>query len=86
MENKKYLDKVIGSLLRSTKMDYDKEGIIWSFDDSIHPFFTLHHFLDWPPPLFTYYCKDQFGLTEEEMVYVWKEYVDIINGKIENEG
>ena len=82
MENKKYLDKVLDHLVRGTKMDYDKE--------EIHtPFLLL-------PPLlssllnlflpFSSYCKNTFGLTEEEMEYVWKEYVDIINDKIENEG
>ena len=32
---------------------------------------------------FVKYCNGQFGLTEEEIEYVWKEYVEIIEDKIE---
>ena len=30
MENNKYLDKVVGSLVRSTKLDYDREDDWWT--------------------------------------------------------
>ena len=85
MENKKYLDKVVGSLVRSTKMDYVNKEVKTPFN--LRP---LHLLRLLPTPLiplslsFSSYCKNTFGLTEEEMEYVWKEYVDIINGKIEN--
>lgn len=86
MENKKYLDKVIGSLVRGTKIDYDREEIYFpSF-----PYISPHHFL---PSSFSYsyfdssfskYCKNMFGLTEEEIEYVWEEYITIIKDKISN--
>jgi len=85
MENKKYLDKVIGSLVRGTRIDYD-EGRIYA------PFLPPTYFL--PPfhfpllsPLassFSKYCKNTFGLTEEEVDYVWEQYRSIIKDKIEN--
>ena len=88
MVNKKYLDKVIGSLVRSTKIDYKK--------DEIHTPFLLSPFSQHSPLLSTFlipplsfssitkYCKDIYGLTVDEVEYVWKEYRNIINDKIEN--
>ena len=90
MNDKKYLDKVIGSLVRSTKINYDEE--------EIHTPFLLSPFSQHSPLLSTFlipplsfssitkYCKNIYGLTKDEMEYVWKEYKNIINGKIENEG
>ena len=80
MENNKYLDKVVGSLVRGTKMDYDKGRVRLSFFP--YPFFP-HHFT----PVFgsfSRYCKNVYGLTEDEIKYVWKEFLTIINEKVEN--
>ena len=82
MENKKYLDKVLDHLVRSTKINYENNEVNTPIP---HLFPSYFHFPFTPPSTFTKYCKDQFGLTEEEMEYVWKEYVDIINDKIEDE-
>jgi len=92
MENKKYLDKVIGYLVRGTKIDYEKK--IVSTPSLSFPFSLLFSLL---PPLFlrqifyrfffsfSSYCKNTFGLTEEEIDYVWNEYREIIKNKIEND-
>jgi len=90
MENKRYLDKVIGSLVRSTKINYDEEEIHTPFLSlSFLPSFLLLS-SNLPPPFpissFTKYCKDIYGLTVDEVEYVWKEYRNIINDKISNEG
>ena len=80
MNNKKYLDKVLDHLVRSTKIDYEKERIYY-------PFSPLHsyHLLFLPPsPFITNYCKNHFGLTKEEIDYVWNEYRSIILDKIKN--
>jgi len=75
MDNNKYLNKVIGSLVRGTKIDYDREEI---------------HFPSSPPSsnlsfsLFYTYCKNMFGLTDDEIEYVWNEYSEIILDKISN--
>jgi len=86
MENKKYIDKVIGFLVRGTRIDYEKERIYFSFS----PFLPLTQLSSPPPLLFLYpfskYCKNQFGLTEEEIDYVWNEYITIIKDKIKNNG
>ena len=75
MGNKKYLDKVLDHLIRGTKIDYDYKKIFSTpFNHNVYPSLYLN-------PLRNY-CKNQFGLTEEEIEYVWKEYVEIINDKI----
>ena len=91
MDNKikNYLDRVVMELVGSTRIDYPKE--------EIHlPFFTFHHpppsshshyfhkFPFYPSLIFFEYCKNTFGLTKEEMEYVWEIYKDIIRYKIEN--
>jgi len=96
MNNKKYLDKVIGSLVRGTKIDYENEKIQFPFSHP-HPLFShsllsllsLSPLLSYPhlSPLhlsFSNYCKNTFGLTEEEVEYVWEEYKSIILDKISN--
>ena len=90
MENKRYLDKVVGSLVRGTKINYDEEEIEYPF--TLPPdlsFLTLPFF---PSPqlhsllshIFSIYCKKQFGLIDDEVRYVWEEYRNIINDKIDN--
>ena len=93
MENKKYLDKVIGSLVRGTNIDYEIRRVIFShfsfhFSFLLSPTSTFENTLFSPYfPLLPYspfskYCKRQFGLTPEEIEYVWKEYKDIMLEKI----
>jgi len=86
-DNKKYLDKVIGSLLRGTKIDNEND-VVYS------PFITLpkrpfyNHLLTRDHisihGLFGY-LNNTFGLTSDEIFYVWKHYKKIMLDKIENE-
>ena len=94
MENKKYIDKILEHLVRGTKIDYEKETISFSFSIGSFPisFFlpSPYHSLSWlfspnsPGSNFSTHCRDQFGLTKEEIKYVWKEYRDIIKVKIKD--
>ncbi len=79
MDNKKYIDKVIGSLVRGTRIDYEKERIYYPF--SPLPSFYLPYSTS---PFITNYCKNHFGLTDDEIEYVWEEYRSIILDKINN--
>lgn len=84
MENKKYLDKVIGSIVRGTKIDYGEENIFFPFSIESFPL-SLSLLISFSPPTSFYlHCRDQFGLTHKEIKYVWKEYKDIIKDKIKN--
>ena len=84
--NNKYLDKVIGFLVRSTNINYEKETIdsqfafapIYFHVSRIDSIFNFLH------PLFKKYCTNQFGLTDDEIFYVWQEYKTIISDKIRN--
>ena len=81
MENKRYLDKVLEHLVRSTKIDYEDEKLFTPFLSpslpSSSPPFTFP-----PLPFFSHHCKNTYGLTDDEILYVWKEYKDIILEKI----
>ena len=93
MENKRYIDKVLDHLVRNTKIDYEKETIDCDFLFSSPPFHllsshtsfidTLLLFCHPTPSPFEIYCKNTFGLTEEEIEYVWEEYKEIIEEKID---
>ena len=82
----KYLDKVINSLVRGTKMNYEDEKLSTPFGyepiyfhvsrrDSIFRFLQVG---------FKKYSINEFGLTDDEIKYVWDKYTTIILDKIEN--
>ena len=84
MDNKKYLDKVLGYMVKGTKIDYENGRISFPFTTNSTRFsFSLSpdifSFLLFP---FIEYCKRQFGLTPEEIKYVFKQYKEIIIDKI----
>ena len=82
-----YLDKVIEYLVRDTKIDYENEKISTPFFRFSHfTFFDIRHFFLslLSPHYFTSYCKVVYGLTDQEIEYVWKEYKEIIKDKITN--
>ena len=90
MDDKKYLDKVLDYIISRTKIDYDKEEITFPFTTQpTHQFYYHSVFLiDFERTIFSLpfvkYCNRQFGLTEEEIEYVYRRYVEIIEEKIEN--
>ena len=84
---KKYLDKVVEFLVRGTRIDYEKDEIQFPF--SLSSTFVLSYRLpsSYPPfflLLFSKYCKDVYGLTDQEIEYVWNQYRTIILDKITN--
>jgi hypothetical protein len=79
----RYIEHIINDLVRDTRIDYDQDRIYFPFlsPNSLihifsHPHFTLLHFSD--------YCKERYGLTEDEIYYVWDQYTSIIKDKITN--
>lgn len=96
-KEKIYLDKVVGSIVRGTRIDYDNDKIHYPFPSSFSnfasssiAFFFSSYFSASSFPLstfftsFTEYCKNTFGLTDDEINYVWNQYRKIIIDKIEN--
>ena len=82
--NKEYLDKVLDHILSETRIDYDQEKAYPPFTHSLY-FFLLLSFLPFLLPPFLEHCKEVYGLTEKETIYVWKQYKQIITDKIENQ-
>ena len=85
MDNKKYIDKVIEHLVRSTKIDYEKELIV--FPPLSSPFNSTLLYItskNTPtcPGFFSSYCKNTFGLTKEEINYVFIQWRAIMRDKI----
>ena len=94
MVNKRYLDKVINHLVKITKIEHEKERICFPFKPR-YPIYCLHLYSDpffpfrsnssptvLPPFSFTKYCNNIYGLTEEEIEYVWEQYKIIIRDKV----
>lgn len=81
--DKDYLNKVLDQIVNETEVDHVK-GIV---DTTYIPSPSNTHFLNRPfPPLFlfSHHCKEVYGLNEQEIKYVWKEYKRIIKDKINN--
>ncbi len=79
----KYVEHIINDLVRDTKIDYEKDRIYYPY---LPPFILFNRLFtsSSPSSLFSKYCKENYGLTEEEIDYVWKEYKKIIKDKIKN--
>lgn len=88
MEDKqiRYLDNVVDLLVDDTNIDYGGNHIGFPFfplyrlyinDGNLDYFFLK----DW----YNRYCKDMYGLTEDESKYIWERYIGIILNKIDNE-
>ena len=93
--DKKFLNKVLDQILSETRIDYDRKVIktpFRSFTLSSQSFLPPYLPLNFDPPsslistlsLFSNHCEDIYGLNEQEIKYVWKEYRNIIICKIEN--
>ena len=86
-----YLDKVIEFLVRDTKIYYDIDKIkfpFYSLPFSISSYFLPFIYYRFQSPqftsLFSKYCIDYYGLTDQEIKYIWIKYKTIIKIKIEN--
>jgi len=87
--NLNHLNKIVDQLVSETDIDYDRETVFaptlfflpLSFP-TLSPFslspsrFPFHLFFD--------HCRDMYGLTKKETIYVWKQYKSIIEDKIKN--
>lgn len=94
MEIKRYLDKILVHLVRGTHIDYEEDRMVTPFSFSLS-LSTTHYLFLLPITSssilssafylhFSRYCKNHFGLTEDEIRYVMGEYKIIILTKIES--
>jgi len=85
--DKKYLDKVVDKIVSETDIDYKVERIYFPVPSRLFTSFSIFNQSFLPPSTpspsyFSKYYKNQFGLTKDEVIYVWNEYKRIINDKI----
>jgi len=87
--DKRFLDKVLNQIVRETEIDHDKERVYTPFS-SLFPFlffsFSSFSYLSplFPPHYFSHHCREVYGLNEDEIDYVWRNYQRIIKDKINN--
>jgi|688.fasta_scaffold1385923_2 hypothetical protein len=77
-----YLDKIVEYLVDDTIFDNDERRVIFPYIptglsfpfDKIFQYFPYSHL----PKSLSDYCKDMYGLTVEEIIYVWEKFKTII--------
>lgn len=84
VDNKeKYLDKIVQYILEDTEIDYEQKLVTYPFIPNTPSQWGLSvplHYVQYESPFFkeySKYCKDIYGLSYEESVYVWDRYVNI---------
>ena len=85
----KFLDKVLDQIVYETKYEYikkKKDYNIYPPYESAHLFLPYRYITAFDVPLsdFVHHCNGVYGLNEEEIDYVWKEYREIITDKIKS--
>ena len=90
----KYIEHIIKDMVRDTKLDFEELRITYPFTNyySHHTIYSplpdrnLYYSFKKPPyyEQFSDYCKENYGLTKEEIDYVWGQYKSIIIDKITN--
>ncbi len=88
MDRDVYLDKVIKYLVEDTIIDYKNNYVIFPFYsmDLTNVSLKLYRTILNTSPVctrnFFNYCRYNYGLTENEIEYVWNKYKDIILHKL----
>ena len=93
VDNKKInLDGIVDFLVDDTIIDFKENKIYFRTSPILlyiepFPLFSAPWRLPNSPFGFSFskYCRDNYGLTENEMDYVWKEYTKIISVKINDD-
>ena len=87
--DKRFLNKVVDQIVSETEIDYDKERIytssIFSSTFSVLYLSSASLFIHLTP--FIRHCKEVYGIKDDnEMEYIWKEFVRTIKDKIKSKG
>ena len=86
--NKEFLNKVLGHIMSETRIESTRSRVYtpysnWSY--VLSSVFSFPILSNYPAPKFSEHCENVYGLNNEEIDYVWKEYGNIIHDKIKNE-
>lgn len=78
-----YLDKIVGYLVDDTEIDYSTKSVNLLF---LQPHMLLFFFPHPLPSPILDYCKNVYGLTDDETNYVLRKYKGIIVDKVNSGG
>ena len=81
MDRERYIERVLGMIVKDTKIDLEKFIIVYPFEQPLYSLNTNFYL-----PLhenFYDYCVYQYGLTKEECKDLWFDYSDVINKRYE---
>ena len=84
--DKRFLDKVVDQIISETIIDYDMGKIQFPFSSFSFSFRFSLFLSPISSSFFSDHCEDVYGLNDDEIKYVWKEYVQIIKDKINSNG
>jgi Fe-S cluster assembly iron-binding protein IscA len=82
VDNKEiYLDKIVQYIIDDTEIDYNKN--LCKLPYLYNPIPIIPPFIIPSPYYYSFlkYCKDIYGLTGEEIIYVWEKYKSIVDDK-----
>ena len=82
MNREKYLERVLDMIIRDSQVE--GKYIIYPFS---LPLYSLQNNQSYSPlhDNFIKYCKDQYGLSEEESMYMWYDYSTIMGRTVRDE-
>ena len=82
MNREKYLERVLDMIIRDSQIE--GKNIIYPFS---LPLYSLQNNQSYSPlhDNFIKYCKDQYGLSEEESMYMWYDYSTIMGRTVRDE-
>ena len=82
MNREKYLERVLDMIIRDSQIE--GKNIIYPFS---LPLYSLQNNQSYSPlhDNFIKYCKDQYGLSEEESMYMWYDYSTIMGRTVKDE-
>ncbi len=80
-KEKKYLAKVLDQIVSETEIDYGTETVFAHF--FLIPFHNLHYYLPMPST-FARHCRSIYGVTYDEIDYIWDQYKSIMIDKIKD--
>jgi len=73
-----YLDKIINYIIEDCDIDYDTGEIHFPYLPKDIVMGISYFYKDRSPFEFQDYCMDNYGLTEDEIDYVWEQFFMII--------
>ena len=85
--NLNYFNKIVDQLVGETRIDYEQQAIFLPHHSYPLLYHTLPVGLLLPArygPIFFKHCRDIYGITEDEIQYVWGKYINILKDEIEN--